>query len=80
MVGGEGLGQRAAIERLEHRGLDLEEAVIVEPAAGLGDGARPDPEDLASLLVGDQIELAAAITGLGVLQPCLLYTSPSPRD
>ena len=32
VVGGEGPRQRAAVERLEHRRLDLEEAALVEPA------------------------------------------------
>ena len=33
VVGHEGPRQRAAVERLEDRGLDLEEAALVEPAA-----------------------------------------------
>ncbi len=67
-MGGERPGQGAAVERLQHRGLDLEEAVLVEPATDLGDGPGPDAEDLAAVLVGDQVELAAAVAGLGVLE------------
>ena len=36
VVGGEGPRQGAAVERLQDRRLDLDEAVLVEPAAHLG--------------------------------------------
>ena len=39
VVGGEGPRQGAAVERLQDRRLDLDEAVLVEPAADLGDRA-----------------------------------------
>ena len=68
VVGREGPGQGAAVERLQDRRLDLDEAVFVEPAAHLADGARPEREDAPALLVGDQVELAAAVAGLGVLE------------
>ncbi len=60
VVGGERPRQRAAVERLEHRRLDLEEALRRR-----GSGAPPRStrarvdEQLARLLVGDQVELAA---------------------
>ena len=41
VVGREGPRQRAAVERLQDRRLHLDEAVLVEPAADLGDRTRP---------------------------------------
>jgi hypothetical protein len=52
--------QRAAVERLQHRRLDLEEAVLIEVAADGRDDLRAGDEDLAGLLVGHQVELALA--------------------
>ena len=69
VVGGERPRQRAAVERLQHRRLDLQEAALVEPAAHRRDHLRAQDEQLARLLVGDQVELAAAVAGLGVLEP-----------
>ncbi len=63
VVGDEGSRQGAAVERLQDRRLDLDEAVDVEPAADLGDRSAADPEDLARLRVGDQVELAVAVAG-----------------
>ena len=37
VVRGERPGQRAAVERLQHRRLDLDEALVVEEAADRGD-------------------------------------------
>jgi hypothetical protein len=68
-VGRERAREGAAVERLKDRRLDLEEAVRVEPAAHRGDHARAQDEQLARLLVGDQVELAAAVARLGVLEP-----------
>src|SRR5215218_6594010 len=68
VVGREWPRQGAAVERLQDRRLDLDEAVLVEPAADLGDRAGASAEGAAALLVGDQVELAAAEAGLGVLQ------------
>ena len=68
MVGGEGPGQGAAVERLQDRRLDLDEAVLVEPAADLADRAGAQGEETAALLVGDQVQLAPAVAGLDVLE------------
>ncbi len=68
MVGDERPGERAAVERLQHRRLDLDEAVLVEPATRLGDRAGAAGEGDAGLLVGEQVQLALAVTGLDVLE------------
>ena len=61
-----GARERAAVERLQHRRLDLDEPVVVEVAADRGHDLRPRDEELARLLVGHQVELAPAIAGLDV--------------
>jgi len=61
------LRERAAVERLEYRRLDLEETALVEPAAHRGDRLRAQDEQVASLVVGDQVELAVAVARLCVL-------------
>ena len=58
--------QRAAVQRLQDRGLDLDEAVLVERPADLGDRRRPQLEALEHLRVGDQVELAVAEAELDV--------------
>ena len=69
VVGHERPRQRAAVERLEDRGLDLEEAALVEPARGSrATTLRAQDEELARLLVGEQVELAVAVAGLDVLE------------
>ena len=68
VVGGEGPGQGAAVERLQDRRLDLDEAALVEPAAHLADRPARGREEAAALLVGDQVELAVAVAGLDVLE------------
>ena len=69
VVGGERARQRAAVERLQDRGLDLDEALGVEPLADRGDRQAPLAEQLAGLGVGDQVELAVAVAQLDVLDP-----------
>jgi len=69
VVSGERPRERAAVERLEDRGLHLEEPALVEPAADRRDHARAQDEELARLLVGDQVELALPVARLHVLEP-----------
>ncbi len=69
VVGGERARQRAAVERLQHRGLDLDEAAVVKPAANLADRLCTEREELPGGLVGDQVQLAAPVASLDVLQP-----------
>ncbi len=67
-----GLRRGAAVERLQGRRLDLDEARLVERAADLADRLGAGDEDVARLLVGDQVQLAAAEAGLDVGQPVVL--------
>ena len=69
VVGGEGPGQRAAVERLQHRRLDLDEAVFVEHAAHRGDHTAAGDGVVPRLLVDHQVEVALAVARLGVGQP-----------
>ena len=73
MVRDERPRQRAAVERLQHRRLDLDEAVLVEVAAHRARSTlRAGHERRARLLVGDQVELAAAKARLDVGQAVVL--------
>ena len=58
--------------RLEHRGLDLDEARVVEEAADRGDHLRARDERGARLLAGEQVDLAVAVTGLDVGEAVVL--------
>ena len=79
MVGRERPRQRAAVDRLQHRRLDLDEALVVEEAADRRDDARARDEQLARLLVGDQVELALAVAGLDVLEAVVLLRRRAQR-
>jgi hypothetical protein len=63
---------RAAVQRLQHGGLDLDEPVLVEVPAHGGDDPRPCLEELAGLGVGHEVELALAEARLDVAQPVVL--------
>ena len=58
--------ERAAVARLEHRRLDLDEALAVEVGANRADDARAQHERLARLLVDEQVEVALAVAQLDV--------------
>src|SRR3954452_14680302 len=62
----EGLGERAAVARLENRRLDLDEPPLVEDAPDRRHHARTDDRVLARLLVHQQIEVALAVAELDV--------------
>ena len=68
VVGGERLGRAAAVNRLEHRGFDFEELAPVEVAADEGDDAAAGDEALPALVVGGEVEVAAAETHFHVFQ------------
>ena len=61
--------ERAAVARLQHRRLDLDEALAVEVGADGGDDARPEHEVGARLLVDEQVEVALAVAELDVREP-----------
>ncbi len=62
-------GESAAVARLQHRRLDLDEPLVVEGAAHRGDHAGAEHEVIARLLVHEQIEIAAAVALLDVGEP-----------
>jgi hypothetical protein len=72
VVGHEGARERAAVERLEDRRLDLEEAALVEPAPDRPHDLGPQDEQLARLLVREQIDLPMPVSGLDVLDSVVL--------
>ena len=72
VVGDEGPGESAAVEGLQDRRLDLEEAALVEEAANRRHEAASHDEELARLLVGEQVELAPPVAGLDVRQAVVL--------
>ena len=72
VVGRERPRVAAAVERLQDRRLDLDEAVVVERAAHRGDDPRARLEQGAHLGARDQVELTAAEARLDVGQPVVL--------
>ena len=68
VVGGEGAREGPAVERLQHRGVHLQEPAVVEGVPERADHPRPHPEDALGVLVHDEIQVAAAVTGLGVAE------------
>ena len=67
-MGDERTGRGAAIKRLEHRRLHLEEAALVEIPAHPGDGPGAQPEDVADFGVHGQVGVPLAVADFGVLQ------------
>ena len=65
----ERVGERAAVARLEHRRLDLDEPGLVEVAADGGDHAAPEHERPPRVLVDEQVEVALAVARLRVHEP-----------
>ncbi len=68
----EGTRERAAVERLQDRRLDLQESALVEEAPDRADQVGAPEEQLARLLVGDQVELAVPVALLDVGEPVVL--------
>ena len=63
MVRLEGSRRRPTVDRLEHWRLDLEEVAVLEEATHEAEHAAADPEDLADLVVDDEIHVALAVPG-----------------
>ena len=72
VVRDEGSRQGAAVERLQHRRLDLDEAALVQEAADRGDDARALDEHLARVVVDDEVEVALAVARLDVGEAVVL--------
>ena len=79
VVGRERARGGAAVDRLQHRRLDLDEALVVEEPADLADHAGARDEQLARLLVGHQVQLAVAEARLDVGQPVVLLRRRAQR-
>jgi hypothetical protein len=77
VVGGERARERAAVERLQDGGLHLDEALAVQVAADRGDDPRAVGKQPASVLVGDQVQLAVAVARLDVAEPRVLVRGRS---
>ena len=68
MVRGERLGHSSAGDGMHHRGFDFDEGIGVEEASHRLHNFRALDEDLAHVGVHGEIDIAAAIAGLDVLQ------------
>ena len=68
MVGDEGAGRRADLQRAQHGGIDFEVAVIVHELADGLDDLRALDERIAYLGVDDHVEVALAIACVHVLE------------
>ena len=66
VVGGERPGQRPTGDGVEHRRLDLDEATVLEEAAGQRHDAAAGLEDPHAGLVGPQVGVALAVAHVGV--------------
>ncbi len=71
-MGGERPRRRAAVERLQHRRLHLDESLGIEEPSHLGDDPGTGHEQLPDLVAGDQVELAVPEAGLDVLEAVVL--------
>ena len=79
VMGLERLGGGAPRDRLHHRGLHLEKAALVEEPADLAHDETALAEGLARRGVGDQVKVALAVAGLGVLHPVPLVGKGAQR-
>ena len=66
VMGEKGPRGRSCRNQLQHRRLDLDEAAAIEELANAAHDRRAGLEDLTRFGVGDQVEIALAITGLQV--------------
>ena len=79
VVGLERLGGSTSRNRLHHRGLHLEEAALLEEASDLPHEETPLAEGLARGGIGDQVEVALAVAGLGILHAVPLVRKRTER-
>ena len=66
VVGGERPGQRPAGDGMQQRGLDLDEAAVLEEPAGLRHDAAAGLEHPHAVVVGPQVRVALAVAEVGV--------------
>ena len=72
MVRDEGLCVGAARDRVEHRGFDLDEAVLLHVAADGRDGLKARQKACTTFLIDDEIGVALAVARLGVGEALVL--------
>ena len=65
--------RRAAVERLHHRSLHFQEAACFQLPPERGDHFAARHEHLAHLRIGDQVQIALAVTGLHIFQAVPLF-------
>lgn len=68
VVGDEGLGSGASSNHVHHGGLDLQEILIVQELAKVVDDLGAGLEDVADVVVHDQVQVTLTVTGLLVLE------------
>jgi hypothetical protein len=69
VVRDEGAGQRASVDRLQHRGLDLEKPAFVEEAPDRRDHPGTGREHVPDLRRDGQVHVPLPVPGLPVAQP-----------
>ena len=79
VVGRERARAGAAGERLQRRRFDLDEVAFVQPLADREDDLVARDEQLARVLVGEQVELAVAIARAGVAEAVVLVRRRAQR-
>ena len=79
VVGRERPRPGAAGERLQRRRFDLDEVAFGQPLADREDDLVARDEQLARVLVGEQVELAVAVAGAGVAEPVVLVRRRAQR-
>ncbi|KAF5035845.1 hypothetical protein DSECCO2_581370 [anaerobic digester metagenome] len=79
MVGGERPGVRAAVDRLQGGGLELQVVPLKEELPEERYDPAPGPERLAALFVHDQVDVALPVAGLDVLEPVELLGEGADR-
>ena len=79
VVGLERLGRGATGDGLQHRRFHFEEVALVEEFADVADHLRTHTEGVAGFLVDDQVDVALAITLLGVGQAVVLVRQRTQR-
>jgi hypothetical protein len=68
VVSGERLGSSTTGNLVHHRSLNLNEVALVEVSADPGDHLGSSDEDIAGLLVADEIEVSLAVSLLKILE------------
>ena len=79
VVGDERAGRGPAGDRVQQRRLHLDEALVPQPLAHAPHHVAAQLEERPAALVGPQVDLALAVTRLGVAHPAPLVAEVAPR-